>query len=582
MEPEAHGSGQRPAEHQGRHETPRESEEQFRRLVENAPSITIVFESDLTVRYVSSSVERVLGYRPEEVIGTNISRYLHPEESEWMQDGFVREHAEPGSVSKPVELRMRCSDDSWCPLEAVSIDLLDNPNIKGIVVYLSDATEHKALRDALAHRAFHDPLTGLPNRALFVDRLEHALAHASRHRQPVTVLFLDVDDLKAVNDSFGHEVGDELLISVSSRLRACVRPGDTVARLSGDEFAILLEDATRLADATRVVERIVETWQAPVVVSGHTLFVTASVGIATSDFGQDRAEELLRRADLAMYRAKEKGKTRYELFLPNIATKVLERIELENDLKGIVERGELKVYYQPEVVPETGAIVGMEALLRWDHPRRGLIPPAEFVPLAEMSGLIVPIGRWVLEEACRQALLWQEQYPDAPPLVSVNLSAKQFQRPALIEEITETLQKIGLDPHNLALEVTESLPMEGAPHLTNIAQELKNLGIKLVVDDFGIGYSSLSFLESFPADMLKIDQSFIAKLGRDEGNTAALVSAIICFTQALNAQAVAEGVETAEQLGELLGMGCDLAQGFYFWEPLTDDAATELLRTRQG
>ncbi len=579
---EVYRSGQRLPDQRGRRETPRESEELFRCIVENAPYVTVILEDDLGIRYANPAVEEVLGYRPEEIVGTNVSRYLHPEESEWMQNGFVGENAELGNVSKPMELRMRRSDGSWCPLETVGIDLLDDPNIKGIVVYLSDATEHKALREALTHRAFHDLLTSLPNRALFMDRLEHALAHASRHRQPVTVLFFDVDDLKAVNDGFGHEVGDELLVSVGSRLRACVRPGDTVARLGGDEFAVLLEDATGSAEATRVVERIVETWQAPVVVSGHTLFVTASVGIATSDFGQDRAEELLRRADLAMYRAKEKGKARYELFLPSTVSKVLERIELENDLRGIVERGELKVYYQPEVVPGTGAIVGMEALLRWDHPRRGLIPPAEFVPLAEMSGLIVPIGRWVLEEACRQALLWQEQYPDAPPLVSVNLSAKQFQRPALIEEITETLQKIGLDPHNLALEVAESLPMENAPHLTNTAQELKKLGIKLVVDDFGTGNSSLSYLEHFPADILKIDRSFIDKLGRDEGNTATLVAAMICFTQTLNTQAVAEGVETAEQLDELLGMGCDLAQGFYFWEPLTSDAATELLRTHQG
>lgn len=554
----------------------------FGYLVKNAPDLMMVLEADFTVRYVSPSIEAVLGYRPEEVVGTDISRYLHPEEREWVRDGFVWKRAERGRLQSPVELRMKHADGSWRHFEAVGNDLLSDPDIEGTVAYFRDVTEHKALMDTLAHRAFHDSLTGLPNRALFVDRLEQALARALRHRGYVTVLFLDLDNFKAVNDAFGHEAGDRTLAAVGRRLQACVRPGDTVARFGGDEFAVLLEYTKDAVGASRVVERIVESSRAPIALNGRALFVTCSIGVATSDPGQDEPNELLRRADQAMYGAKKSGKARYQLSSPGVHAEAVERMKLEEALGRAVARGEFKLYYQPEVVLKTGEIVGMEALLRWDDPLRGVVSPASFVTLAETTGQIVPIGRWILHEACTQAAQWQEQYPEAPPLVSVNLSPIQFHQPTLVEEIAETLRRTGLNPGNLVLEITETFSMEDARHVTVAVQELKRLGVKLAIDDFGTGHASLSYLERFPVDVLKIDQSFVDRLGRDGENASALVSAMISFTQALGIEAVAEGVENVEQLDELDGMGCDMAQGFYFWEPLSDVAATELLRTTRG
>lgn len=554
----------------------------FGPLVKNAPDIMMVLEADFTVRYVDPAIKVVLGYRPEEVVGTDISRYIHPEEQEWVQAGFVWKRAGRGRFQALVELRMRHADGSWRHFEAVGNDLLGDPDVRGTVAYFRDVTEHKALVGTLAHRAFHDELTGLPNRGLFVDRLEQALARALRHRGSLTVLFLDLDNFKSVNDAFGHEAGDRILAAVGRRLQACVRPGDTVARFGGDEFAVLLEYTKDAVGVSRVVDRIVESSRAPIALNGRALFVTCSIGVATSASERDQADELLRRADQAMYGAKKSGKARYRSSSPAVPTEVTKRMELEEALGWAVARGEFKLHYQPEVVIKTGEIVGMEALLRWDHPRRGLVTPTSFVTLAETTGQIVPIGRWILDEACAQAARWQEQYPEGPPLVSVNLSPMQFQQPTLVEEIAETLQRTGLDPGNLVLEITESFSMEDARHVTVAVRELKRLGVKLAIDDFGTGHASLSYLERFPVDVLKIDQSFVARLGRNGENTAALVSAMISFTQALGIEAVAEGVENVEQLDELDGMGCDMAQGFYFWEPLSDDAATELLRAARG
>lgn len=561
---------------------PRGGEGWFRCLVENAPDVIMILEADLTVRYVCPSVEQVLGYRPGDVVGTRLCRYLHPGEHEWVRGGLVGRHVESERVPTPVRLRIRHADGSWRHFEAVGTDLLDDASLGGIATYFHDVTEDEALRDELVHRSLHDPLTGLPNRALFMDRLGHALARAGRHRGPVTVLFLDLDDFKTINDSFGHEMGDLLLVAMGRRLKACVRPGDTVARLGGDEFAVLLEDSTGAIDVARAVERVAEASRAPIVLGGHRLFATASIGVARSDREQDRTEDLLRQADLAMYRAKEKGKARLELLERSASEGALGRARLEQDLKGALERGELRVYYQPEVALGSGEIVGMEALLRWEYPRRGLLLPAEFVTLAEMNGLIGPIGRWILEEACRQALLWQDQYPDAPPAVSVNLSTKQLRRSTLAEEVAVALQKTGLTPRNLVLEVTESLSTNDASRATATVRELEGLGVRLAVDDFGNRGSSFSYLEGFPVDALKIDRSFVGKLGRDSASATRLVSAMIGFARAMGIRTVAEGVETAEQLDELLGMGCDSAQGFYFCKPLPGNAATELLKSNRG
>lgn len=559
-----------------------EDEGSFRSLVEKASDIIMILESDLTVSYVNGSIERLLGYQRENVVGTKVHRYLQPEEGSWISKDFVANHAVSSRRLTPVELRMRHADESYLYFEATFAELPDEPRSGRIAAYLRDITEERILRSTLVDLSFHDSVTGLPNRLLFMDRLEQALAWAIRQRGPVTVLFVDLDDFKDVNDSVGHEAGDSLLVAVGRRLKACVRPADTVARLGGDEFAVLLEFGTEPIDAIRVAERIMEASRAPIVFQGHRRLITASIGVAHAYSGRESAEDLLWRADLAMYRAKEKGKARFELFEKDMSEIAHRRLKLEHDLREAFDLGQLGLHYQPEVALESGKIVGMEALLRWQYPDRGSIPPEEFVPLAETNGLIVPIGRWILGEVCQQALVWQDQYPASPPVVSVNLSAREFRQPTLAQDVDAALRRTGLDPQSLMLEVAESFSIDEAPHVVSTVQKLSNLGVKLALDDFGIESSSFSYLERLPVDMLKIDRSLVNKLGRDGDGAEKFVSAMIGFAQAMGIRTVAEGVETLQQFDELSDMGCELAQGFYFWEPMSGSAATELLERNLG
>lgn len=547
----------------------------YRRILEDAPGIVMMLGRDLRVRYASPAAGRVLGLDPDAVVGTAFSAYLHPEGDAWARDALAAPNRD--ARRPPYELRFRHADGSWRWFEAVAADL----GASGLAVYLHDVTGRRELREQLAHRAFHDPLTALPNRALFEDRLEHALARAGRYRGPVTVLFVDLDDFKAVNDGFGHEVGDMLLVAVGRRLEAALRPGDTVARLGGDEFAVLLEDGDEPEGTIRTMERLSSALRQPIAVKGHALSVTSSIGGTTGEPGIDGVEDLIRRADATMYRAKRAGKDRYEYVDREASKGDFGRVWFEQDLEAALERGEMEVYFQPGVDLGSGKIAGMEALLRWKYPLHGRVSPAEIVALAEMSGSIEALGREVLEKACRQAAFWQRRYPGDPPLVSVNLSAKQLRQPDLVDDVVAALGRSGLDPANLALEVDGGFSVEDAPQVAPTVEKLRTLGVGLVADDFGRGHSSLSYLGRYPVDLIKIGRFFVGRLGREEG-MAKLVRAMIGFAREMGIRTMASGVETAEQTASLHEMGCEQAQGFYFFEPTPADEATGLLDNDRG
>jgi diguanylate cyclase (GGDEF)-like protein len=428
--------------------------------------------------------------------------------------------------------------------------------------------ERTGFQEQLWHEQFHDPLTGLPNRALFRDRLEHALARADRQIEPVGVLVLDIDNFKVVNDSLGHAQGDQLLLAVAARLRSCLRLGDTAARLGGDEFTVLVEDVSDLDELTAVAERIAEALRLPVRLDGRQVVTSASIGLAVSGSRNKSAEALLRDADLAMYRAKAKGKARWELFDDTLEVQAMERLDVETDLRRALEREEFRVYYQPIVSLADGHIVELEALVRWQHPERGLVPPDAFIPVAEETGLIVPLGQWVLEQACRQARTWQDASSagGTPLVMSVNLSARQFQQPTLLADIERAVRQSGLDPRTLKLEITESVVMQDVESTLTTLRALKALGIQLAIDDFGTGYSSLTYLKRFPLDTLKIDRSFVDGLGQDVQDTA-IVRSVVALAKTLNLSVTGEGVETVEQRMHLKQLGCDLAQGYMFARP---------------
>jgi diguanylate cyclase (GGDEF)-like protein/PAS domain S-box-containing protein len=451
--------------------------------------------------------------------------------------------------------------------------------IIGVVAIVHDITERKQAEEQLAHNAFHDALTGLPNRALFVDRLERLLRHAGRHAGYMFgVAFLDLDRFKIVNDSLGHIVGDELLVSIARRLERCLRQGDTVARLGGDEFAILLDDVADARDASRVVERILLELGRPFHLAGHEVYTTASIGIALSSTGYEKSEDILRDADIAMYRAKLEGRSRYEVFDRNMHQQAVRTLQVETDLRRALERQEFRLFYQPIIGLESGRIVGFEALLRWEHPTAGLVMPGDFVPLAEETGLIVPIGWWVLREACRQMQVWRTQFPERTGLtVSVNLSTRQFMQPDLLDQVDRALEAAGLPGQALQLEITESAVMQQADAVRTMLVALRSRGIQLCIDDFGTGYSSLSYLHAFPVDTLKIDRSFVSQIGIG-GTNPRLVEAIVALSRNMGMESVAEGVETEEQLRFLREIGPRFAQGFLFSAARTGDEIEGLLR----
>jgi diguanylate cyclase (GGDEF)-like protein/PAS domain S-box-containing protein len=552
----------------------RRSSARFRSLVQNSSDIIAVLEDDLTIRYHTPSVERVLGYGEHELVGASLGELLAEGEADKVRDLLAQVHAAP-SVPLPADLRLRRKNGSVSQLETVFTNLLGDPNVAGVVVTARDVTERRALEEQLAHQAFHDSLTGLANRLLFRDRVEHALELTRRRNRLVAVLFVDLDDFKTINDSLGHAAGDDLLVAVARRIQACLRPEDTCARLGGDEFGVMVENVLDPDAAIVVARRMLAALSEPLELFGSNVEVEASVGIALGSSSLTTSE-LLRNADLAMYRAKSEGKSRFALFEPEMHTRVLDRLALKAELQKSVAAGEFELHYQPIVDLQSGGISGVEALVRWRHPKRGLVYPDQFIALAEETGLILPLGRLVLQLACRQATRWR-RLGHRELGISVNLSAKQLASRHLSSEVKSALEQARLPASALTLEITESVLMLDSQGVIARLEELKGLGVKIAVDDFGTGYSSLNYLRQFPVDALKVAKPFIDGLGTSsEGER--LAAAILRIGATLGLDTVAEGIEERPQHDLLRKLKCDYGQGYLFSRPVPAVAFELLLR----
>jgi len=554
----------------------RRSEARFQTLVQSASDVILIARPDTTITYQTPSALRILGYGPGELEGLQLTTLLHPSDVETAVAAYGGVAFRSGT-SVTAEWRIRHGDGSWRHVEVVANNLLGDPTVEGIVLTLRDVTERKGLEEELKHQAFHDALSGLANRALFRDRLEHALERAARSLSSLAVLFLDLDDFKFINDSLGHAAGDELLVAVASRLTGSLRTGDTAARFGGDEFAVLLEETADPQAACEVAERVLADLKPAFWVKDRSVAIHASIGVAYSKRGAEDPAELLQAADVAMYAAKARGKNCYEVYKPALQAAVSERLERTAELQKAVDRAEFVLHYQPIVSLDGGEAIAVEALVRWEHPDRGLLLPKEFVSLAEETGLIVPIGGWVLEEACRTTRAWQQQHGLVSKLrLSVNISARHFQHEGLIEDVSKALSLSGLDPACLVLEITESVLVQDAESVISRMLELKALGVAFAVDDFGTGYSSLSYLKRFPIDILKVDKSFVDDVG-DSAKAAALAKAIVQLGKSLNLDTVAEGIEKARQVDGLLALGCMYGQGFFFARPVPPEDMDRLL-----
>ncbi len=544
-----------------------ESETRFRSLVQHSADLIIILDRADTIRYASPAIGRVFGHDAAGLHGTSLRELIHVDDVVPML-GFLTDSARPDSRPATSQWRMRSADGQWRRVENVAVNLLADPTVGGIVLTTRDVSHRVALEEQLLHRAFHDGLTGLANRALFTNRVEQALLRASREAHRTAVLFLDLDDFKEINDSLGHAAGDSLLTQGADRLRACLRAGDTAARLGGDEFAVLVEGCNDDGEeAMHVAERIANAFARPFALEDREAFATASIGLAITS-GTETGDELLRNADLAMYLAKKRGKARVERFATHMHADVVERLDLLADLRYAIERNELELEYQPIVDLDTRKVSGLETLVRWDHPRRGRIAPADFIPIAEQSGLIVSIGRWVMLHACAHARHWSRSLPELLPVtVTVNLSARQLGDVNLIDDVANALRVAGLRKDQLVLELTESTLLANSEETVGILMALKALGVRLAIDDFGTGYSSLSYLHRFPVDVLKIDKSFVDGVGNGPG-AGALASAVIALGNSLGLKTVAEGIESTGQYDALLALGCKFGQGFLFSHPL--------------
>jgi PAS domain S-box-containing protein len=576
-----------------------ERDQLFQLISENAADMIALVDCDGNRLYNSPAYEKVLGYSPEDLKTTSSMEQIHPDDR--LRVLQAAENARMSGQGEAVEYRIRHKDGSWRTLESTASAVR---NVRGqtdkLVIVNRDITERKRAEELLAHNAFHDALTNLPNRALFLDRLQHALTLSKRHANyKFAVLLIDVDGFKIINDSLGHMAGDDLLIKIGQRLKDAVRRADTVsrprgtglpdkpstddtlARLGGDEFTILLDDIRDPIEAVRVAERVQAELAAPFVVSQQEIVISASIGIVSSTSPHTQAEDLLRDADIAMYRAKQAGKARCEVSDPAMHANAVKRLQLETDLRKALDQGEFRVHYQPIVSMQTGKITGFEALTRWQRPE-GILPPVAFIAVAEEIGLIIPMNRQLLREACQDLLSWQSEFPSSPPLsMSINITPKEFAQPDLAVEIGKILKQVGVDPGCLHFEIIETIAMGDAEKSGEVLAQLKALGVRLSIDDFGTGYSSLSRLRRIPVDTLKIDRAFIMNMDTDL-ESREIVRVIVMLAHNLGLKVIAEGTETEEHIRLLKELNCEMAQGYHFSRPADNQSMLKLLANNNG
>jgi diguanylate cyclase (GGDEF)-like protein/PAS domain S-box-containing protein len=547
----------------------------FRALVQSSQDLVFVFDATGHVTYASPSCAHVFGYEPARLLGPEQGVNVHPDDVDALR-GAVGRAKETGGGHAELLFRVRRADDTWCSVEGVATNLLDDPAVAGVVINARDVTERLAAEQAIRHQALHDPLTGLPNRTLFQDRLEHAVGRQERTGGFVAVMILDLDGFKTVNDSLGHQIGDELLVAVADRFRAAQRNYETIARLGGDEFAILIEDLETPAHAGRVAQRILAALATPFVLSDREVAIGASVGIAIAERAPNATERLLGHADAAMYLAKREGKGCYRVFEASMHAAAVERLELEQALRVALTDDALTVNYQPIIDLHSERITGFEALARWHHAEKGPIPPDIFIPIAEETNLIQELGRSILKQATRQTTAWRNAYPDLDLHIAINVSQLQLAHPGIVRDVTAALTRAALLPSKLIIEVTESALADNSGRVINTLDRLRRTGVRVAIDDFGTGYSSFATLAELPIDILKIDKRFTDNVARDHQGRG-FVNAIIQLAQTLHLETIAEGVELAAQREALRELGSTHLQGYIHSRPLTVDQATSYL-----
>jgi len=552
------------------------SERRFRSLVRNNADVIAVTSQDGQVKLMSEASERLFGQGAGSLIGKSFYDLVYEEDLQLLQEAYAAVWSEPASTNV-VEIRILTTEGGSRPFQVTLNNLSSDPDVQGALLTCHDLYERKRLEDELTYNAFHDLLTGLPNRALFMDRLEHQLKTRGGDAPNTSVLFIDLDNFKVINDSLGHAVGDELLLLAAKRLASTVRPGDTVARLGGDEFTILLVGVGTAAEAVKAAQRLLSSLEDPFLLENREVIVPASIGIAVCNRGGVNAFQLLRDADTAMYAAKAQGKNGFAVFDRRMNAAAMERLELETQLRQAIDGKQLILHYQPIIDMGTGRLGEVEVLLRWQHPTRGLLGPGKFILIAEETNLVVPIGEWVLREACTQLSRWDRLYRDHRDLgINVNVSGRQLRHPSFVTMLAQILKEHGIEPHRVKLDISETAMLRDFESARAMIEALRSTGVKIAIDDFGTSHSTISFLSRLPVDTLKIDGTFIAPLGLDT-RSRGVVSAMISMARTLGLQVTSEGIETKEQLDVLRKLGCDSGQGNHFAHPAPAEAIDKML-----